>query len=134
MHKVKTWDVIVVGGGIIGLTVARELRKSGRKILVLDRGEPGHEASYAAGGMLADCGAETPRELQEFASTSARMYPEFVHEVQDESAIDVDLRTHGTITFNNLQYSCLNPLSVGLTAHELKVNEPDLVAPPSIAT
>jgi glycine oxidase len=131
---VKTWDVIVVGGGVIGLSLAREIRKTGRSVLVLERGEPGHEASFAAGGMLADCGTETPRELQDLASTSARMYPEFVHEVQDESGIDVDLRAQGTITFDGLQYSCLNPSSVGLTARELKVNEPDLIAPPSIAT
>ena len=131
---VKTWDAIIVGAGIIGLTLARELRKTGRRILVLERGEPGQEASYAAGGMLADCGPETPREIQELASMSARMYPEFVHEVQDEAGIDVDLRAQGTISFDGLQYSCLNPSTLGLSAHELKVHEPGLIPPGAIAT
>ena len=48
----KTWDVIIVGGGIIGLSLAIALRKRGASVLVVERGEPGREASYAAGGML----------------------------------------------------------------------------------
>lgn len=93
----KTWDVIVVGGGIIGLSLARELRKQNASVLVVERGEPGREASYAAGGMLANCGDETPSALQPLAGASAEMYPEFVHELQDESGVDVDLRSDGTI-------------------------------------
>ena len=95
----KTWDVIVVGGGIIGLSLSIALRKRGARVLVVERGEPGHEASYAAGGMLADCLLDTPAALQGLATTSARMYPEFVHQVQDESGIDVDLRDAGTLLF-----------------------------------
>jgi glycine oxidase len=103
---VQTWDVIVVGGGIIGLSLSLALRKRGLKVLVVDRSEPGHEASSAAAGMLADCMLETPRVLQPLASASARMYPEFVHELQDESGEDVDLRDQGTIIFPTPGYVC----------------------------
>jgi glycine oxidase len=96
---VKTWDVIVVGGGIIGLSLARELRKHNASVLVVERGEPGREASYAAGGMLANCGDETPSVLQPLATASAEMYPEFVHELEDESGVNVDLRSQGTLLF-----------------------------------
>jgi glycine oxidase len=96
---VKTWDVIVVGGGIIGLSLSIELNKRGASVLVVERGEPGREASHAAGGMLANCGDETPPVLQALASASAEMYPEFVHELQDESGVNVDLRSHGTLFF-----------------------------------
>lgn len=95
----KTWDVIVIGGGIIGLSLGRELRKQGASVLVVERGEPGREASHAAGGMLADCGDETPTVLRALATASAQMYPEFVHELQDESGVNVDLRSHGTLLF-----------------------------------
>ena len=95
----KTWDVIIVGGGIIGLSLSIELRKHGASVLVVERGEPGREASHAAGGMLANCGDETPVLLQGLANASADMYPEFVHELQDESGVDVDLRENGTLLF-----------------------------------
>jgi glycine oxidase len=96
---VKTWDVIIIGGGIIGLSLSIELRKRGASVLVVERGEPGREASYAAGGMLANCGDETPAQLQSLATASAEMYPEFVHELQDESGMSVDLRDQGTLLF-----------------------------------
>jgi len=94
---VKTWDVIIVGGGIIGLSLSIELRKRGASVLMVERGEPGHEASRAAGGMLANCGNETPVALQALANASAKMYPEFVHELQDETGVNVDLRANGTL-------------------------------------
>jgi glycine oxidase len=96
---VKTWDVIIVGGGIIGLSLSFAVRKRGAKVLVVDRGEPGREASYAAGGMLVDCSTETLGALQPLATASARMYPEFVLEVEIESGKTVDLREQGTIVF-----------------------------------
>ncbi len=95
----KSWDVIIIGGGIVGLSLAIELRKKGASVLVVERGEPGREASWAAGGMLVDCGAETPRALQPLATASAGMYPEFVHELRVESGLPIDLRDHGAIVF-----------------------------------
>ena len=97
--EVKTWDVIIVGGGIIGLSLAIALRKRGAAVLVVERGEPGREASHAAGGMLVDCPLETPPVLQPLATASARMYPEFAHELEVESGLKVDLRDRGTILF-----------------------------------
>ena len=94
-----TWDIIIVGGGIIGLSLSVELRKRGATVLIIERGEPGREASSAAAGMLADCAPELPPALQPLATASARMYPEFVHGLQDESGMDVDLRDNGTILF-----------------------------------
>ena len=93
----KSWDVIIVGGGIIGLSLAIALRRRGAHVLVVERGQPGREASYAAGGMLVDCSLETPPALQPLALASARMYPEFAHEIEVESGAKVDLRDHGTI-------------------------------------
>ena len=95
----QTWDVIIIGGGIIGLSLAIALRKRGVTVLVVERGEPGQEASHAAAGMLADFPLETPPALQFLASASALMYPEFVHELQDESGLKVDLRDQGAIFF-----------------------------------
>jgi glycine oxidase len=96
---VKTWDVVIVGGGIIGLSLSIALRKRGASVLVVERGEPGREASHAAGGMLVECPLDTPPALQALATVSARKYPEFAYELEAESGMKVDLRDHGTILF-----------------------------------
>lgn len=117
----KTWDVIVIGAGIIGLSLALELRKNGARVLLVERGEPGREASHAAGGMLADCTIETPAALQPLATASARMYPEFVRDLQIDSGLNVDLRDHGTILIASAdhlrqhpEFACSHPLPAPL--------------------
>jgi len=94
---VKSWDAIIIGAGIIGLSLAIELNKRGLRVLIVEKGEPGRESSWAAGGMLCDSPLETHPALVELAATSARMYPEFVHELQDESGVKIDLRSVGTL-------------------------------------
>ena len=96
---VKSWDVVIIGGGIIGLSLSIALRKHGATVLIVERGEPGREASHAAGGMLVDCPLETHAALQSLATASARMYPEFAYELEVESGMKVDLRDHGAIVF-----------------------------------
>ena len=93
----KSWDVIIIGGGIIGLSLAISLRRQGLQVLIVERGEPGREASHAAAGMLAGSGTEIPTALRILAEASARLYPEFAHELEDESGVRVDLRDQGTI-------------------------------------
>ena len=121
----KTWDVIVIGGGIIGLSLAIALRKRGASVLVVERGEPGREASHAAGGMLVDCLFETPAALQSLATASARMYPEFVHELELESGMKADLRDQGTILFPGPQHAA-DCEHAGLTAVKPRLLEPEL--------
>jgi glycine oxidase len=101
-----------MGGGIIGLSLSIALRKRGATVLVVERGEPGREASHAAGGMLVDCPLETPPVLQDLASASARMYPEFVHELEVELGMKVDLRDFGTILLVSDEQAKHNPAFV----------------------
>ena len=95
----RNYDAIIIGAGIIGLSLAIELNKLGLKVLLVEKGESGRESSWAAGGMLCDFPLETLPPLQELASASAAMYPEFVHELQDESGLKIDLRSQGTLLF-----------------------------------
>src|SRR3954468_18390475 len=96
---VQTSDVVIIGGGVIGLSLALELRRAGSAVTVLENHQPGREASWAAGGMIAQCEAGPNPLLREFAKFSSQMYPAFVHVLQDESGMDVDLRGDGTIRF-----------------------------------
>jgi glycine oxidase len=98
---VKSWDAIIIGAGIIGLSLAIELNKRGLRVLVVEKGAPGREASWAAGGMLCEFPGETRPELRSLAAASAAMYPEFVHELEDESGVKIDLRSVGTLLFLN---------------------------------
>lgn len=122
----KNWDAIVIGAGIIGLSIALELRKRGQRVLVVEKGEPGREASWAAGGMLADCPLEMPAALCDFAAASARMYPEFVRELEEESGLKIDLRAVGTLFFaseerRRMAASYPLPASVSELEPELRV-------------
>ena len=126
----KSWDVIVLGCGVIGASLARELNKSGMSVVVIERGEPGREASYAAGGMLAPHGGDLAGELTELANASAAMYPEFVHELEDEAAARphkphapaIDLRDQGTILIGDESRHV--PGARPLSASELNQLEP----------
>jgi glycine oxidase len=87
---VKTYDVVIVGGGIIGAAVAWELARAGRRVILLDRQQPGMEASWAAAGMLAP-GAETPDSVPvaPLGRASLALYPEFVAAVEADSGMRV---------------------------------------------
>ncbi len=126
MLRVKTWDAIVVGAGVIGLATARQLQKGGARVLIVERGEPGREASHAAAGMLADADPALPQELRILAVASARMYPEFAQELLDESGMAIDLRQNGTIGF--IPSLAMSDRWQPLSENDLKRLEPRLEA------
>ena len=92
-------EVLIIGGGIIGLSIARELhkRKAG-KITILERGKIGKEASHAAAGMLAP-NAETEKldDFYRFCEESNKLYSAFCDELFDETGVDVELNKSGTL-------------------------------------
>lgn len=92
-------NVLIIGGGIIGLSLVRELRKKDvRRITILERGAIGRESSYAAAGMLAP-NAETDRAdaFTSFCTESLRLYPNFAAELLDETGVDIELDRNGTL-------------------------------------
>jgi len=92
-------DVAVLGGGLIGLSIAWRLAEAGKRVCVVERGEAGKGASWAAAGMLA-AGAETgPEEadLYHLLSLSQTLWPRFAKEVEAASGVDVGLRQDGTL-------------------------------------
>ena len=123
----NSWDVIIAGAGIIGVSLALELRERGHTVLVLDRAEPGGEASSAAAGMLAATDPETPPALRPVAFESARMFPEFVLKLETAGKMLVDFRRVGTIA---LLPDATAPAEYrSLSADELQRLEPSLKNP-----
>jgi glycine oxidase len=121
---VKTWDAIIVGGGVIGLSLAWKLKAHRLNVLVVEKQEPAREATYAAGGMIASCDPNIPLCLRPLVDASAQMYPTFVHELQDEAAESVDLRNTGTIAYLGSDDTADLTGSRRLTETELRHLEP----------
>jgi glycine oxidase len=95
----ETTDVIIIGGGVIGLAIARALALRGvRDVLLIERNTLGGESSAAAAGMLAPQ-AEANRAHEFFYLTcrSRDLYPEFASALLDETGIDIELETTGTL-------------------------------------
>ncbi len=92
-------DVVIVGGGVIGLTIARALALRGvRDVCLIDRAELGSEASFAAAGMLApQVEADGHDDFFALACRSRDLYPAFAAALRDETGIDVELDTTGTL-------------------------------------
>jgi glycine oxidase len=83
----RSFEVVVVGGGVVGLSCAWRLAQRGARVAVVERGEPGCGATRVAAGMLAPVGELTfgEPELLELTLAAARLYPEFVAELEAAS-------------------------------------------------
>src|SRR5262249_58397852 len=78
----RTADVLVIGGGVIGLAIAWRAAQRGLQVIVADP-DPGHGASHAAAGMLTPVAeaAYAERELFELGSMSLSRYAAFAAEL-----------------------------------------------------
>jgi len=99
-HANQSAEVAIVGGGVIGLSIARALTRRGmRDVVVIERQECGREASWAAGGILApQIEADASDDFFRLGCASRDLYPQFAAELQAESGIDVELDTTGTMS------------------------------------
>jgi glycine oxidase len=95
----ETAEIAIIGGGVIGLTIARALARRGvQDVVVIEKNQFGREASWAAGGILAPQ-VETGEsdEFFRLACASRDLYPQFAAELRAESDVDVEFDTTGTL-------------------------------------
>jgi glycine oxidase len=91
-------DVLIAGGGVVGLALARALARRGARVCVVERGRLGAEASWAAGGMLApQSEADAIDPFFELACASRAAYPAFAEALRAETGIDIELDRTGTL-------------------------------------
>ncbi len=100
-NGIRSADVVVVGGGIIGLAVAWRASERGMSVTVLDREEVGRGTSYVAAGMLAPVAevefGEAARHVLELGLRSAGIWPAFASDLEAASGMEVGLRRTGTL-------------------------------------
>lgn len=91
--------VIIIGGGVIGLSIAWRLAARGVDVILFEAGRCGTGASHAAAGMLAACAEVEPGEEQLLFlnRASQALWPDFARELEAASGLAVDLRTEGTL-------------------------------------
>jgi len=91
-------DVLIIGGGALGMLTARELAASGASIAVLDRGECGKEASWSGGGILSPLYPWRYSDpVTALCNWSQSHYPSLTEQLRDESGIDPELAKTGLL-------------------------------------
>ncbi len=91
--------ILIIGGGIAGLSIAWKLAKTGAQIVLFERGNLAREASWAAAGMLAAHVEAEPGEdaLLPFALEAQKRWPAFAQELSAASGMDAGYRETGTL-------------------------------------
>src|ERR1051326_3823202 len=99
MSDIHNAEVVIIGGGVIGLSIARALARRGvRDVCLFERAGLGSEASSAAGGMLLpQVEADGHNEFFALACRSRDLYPSLAVELRDETGIDIELDMTGTL-------------------------------------
>ena len=90
-------DVLILGAGVIGLSLALELRSRGSSVVVLDPRTPLSQASTAAAGMLAVEDPHNRAELLPLSRLSGSLYAAFLSRVKALSGLPVPFQTDTTL-------------------------------------
>ena len=92
-----THDVLIVGGGVIGLSLAWELARRGSRVRVIDRGEPGKEASWAGAGILPPASMSAAfHPYDQLRALASELHPRWAAALTNETAIDTGYRRCGS--------------------------------------
>lgn len=129
-------DILVIGGGILGLAAACELLSHGYSVVVVERGAE-RSATRAAGGMLSPWAEFAQPVSWQVLLVQARLaYPEFVRNVEETSGCRVECRFPGTIlvasdpgadlTELTVAYRELGARATFLDSEDLTASEPGL--------
>jgi glycine oxidase len=90
-------DVLVIGGGVIGLSIAWRCARRGLSVTLLERGRVGEQASWAAPGVLAAAAWHRRDATVAFQRESLRRYPDFCRELESDTGFDVEYTRCGTL-------------------------------------
>jgi glycine oxidase len=91
-------DVAIIGGGVIGLSLAWELAKYGRSVHVIDQGEPGREASWAGAGILPAANLHAwQHPAEQLRGLASQLHPQWADTLKSLTGIDNGYRRCGAL-------------------------------------
>src|SRR4051794_16083000 len=88
-------DAIVIGGGVIGMLCARELKRRGLDVTLVERDQPGKQASWASAGILTAAHPGDPNPESHLKRRSQELYPALVADLKEETDVDPEMTLHG---------------------------------------
>jgi glycine oxidase len=130
-------DVVIIGGGVIGLSIAWRAATAGMAVAVVDESAQ-KGASWASAGLLAPVTEVHHGEEQvlELGVASLEMYPSFVAELEDLTGASVGYRSQGTLIVapNADDFAALGELyklqqELGLVSRALKRRDARVLEP-----
>ena len=96
-------SILIVGGGLIGLSIAYEFARNDFKVSVLSKNRS-ESAGFVAAGMLATHAEGLEHELLKFGQQSQRLIPEWIKNIEQDSGIECGLRKCGIVVpFTNIK-------------------------------
>jgi len=91
-------DVLIIGGGVIGLSLAWDLARHGQRVRVIDQGEPGREASWAGAGILPPAVLRpNDHPAEQLRGLACRLHSEWAAELRGLTGFDNGYRRCGGI-------------------------------------
>ncbi len=95
--RTRQYDAAVVGGGVMGLATARELRRRGLSVVLLERGQPGRAASWASAGIVTAPVGHGDEPGYRLERLSRQLWPAFAEEIRAEAGLDPEYRETGCL-------------------------------------
>lgn len=94
----QTADVVVIGGGVIGSAIAWNLSAQKQQVILVEKNQPGQEASAAAAGILAVASGRSKRgPMYQLKRAGQELYPALVQELEERTGIDIEYQTVGVL-------------------------------------
>jgi glycine oxidase len=91
-------DVVIIGGGVIGLSLAWELARHGQSIHVIDQGGPGRDASWAGAGILPAANIHSwQHPAEQLRGLASQLHPQWAQDLKSLTGIDTGYRRCGAL-------------------------------------
>ena len=95
-------DVVIIGGGIIGLLTAYELVEAGATVTIVDQQSVARESSWAGGGILSPLYPwRYPEAVTELASWSQQHYAGLIRKLFDITGVDAEYQDSGLLVYSS---------------------------------